>query len=80
MHTAPPLALVLGPLLRIANFLDSGHIRVAFIAFVVVGCVLLGPLAALLVLATGRREPELLAIGLGGLNGLVGASVRMLLR
>ena len=45
-------------------------------AVLVVACVLLGPLAVLLV-AIGPREPALMALGLGGLAGLVGAGVRL---
>ena len=45
-------------------------------AVLVVACALLGPLAALLV-AVGPREPALMALGVGGLTGLVGAYVRL---
>jgi hypothetical protein len=46
------------------------------VAVLIVACVLLGPLAALLV-AVGPREPALMALGLGGLAGLVGTCVRL---
>lgn len=68
----------LGHLLsRIAHFVDSRHIRGAFVSVLVAASVLLGPLAALLVVAAGPREPALMAMGLGGLAGLAGASVRL---
>jgi hypothetical protein len=68
---------VLRPLLsRIASFVDNRLIRGALFAVLVVAYVLLGPLAALLV-AIEPREPALMALGLGGLVGLLGASVRL---
>jgi MFS family permease len=67
----------LGPLLsKIASFVDNRLIRGALFAVLVVACVLLGSLAALLI-AIGPREPALMALGLGGLVGLLGASVRL---
>ena len=71
------LTQALGPLLsRIATFVDGRLIRGAFVAVLVAACMLLGPLATLLI-AVGPQEPALMALGLGGLAGLSGACVRL---
>ena len=71
------LTQALGPLFkRIASLIDRKPARLA-LAAVWLGCaLLLGPFVVVL-LVVGLREPRLLALGLGGAAGLIGAFFRI---
>ena len=61
---------------KLASFVDHRLVRGALTAVLIVACVLLGPLSVLAA-AFGPREPILMALGLCGLAGLIGACARL---
>ena len=61
---------------KIANFVDHKFVRGVLTAALMVASVFLAPLS-LVTAAFGPREPILMALGLCGLAGLIGAYVRL---
>lgn len=68
---------MLGPLfIIVATWIDRKRVRAVFGVIAVLGSLLLGPFAVVL-LAIGPREPWLFLFGLGGIAGLLGGCARI---
>ena len=61
---------------KLANFVDHKFVRCVLTAVLMVASVLLAPVS-LVAVAFGPKEPTLVALGLCGLAGLIGAYIRL---